>query len=118
MIVIGAVILQDSMDLLEVAPGACSEIYDTSSHDGNEIVSIKVEDVPDMQEEEDPLLITFPVVKDEHEVSHISVTTSYILRFSYYLLSPPSVCHIKLFYSDERILRTLLQKPRWFMLLV
>jgi hypothetical protein len=75
MIVMGAVILQDSMDLLEVASGSCSEIYDTSSHDGNEIVSIKVEDIPDIKEEEDPLLITFPVVKNEHEVSHMSVST-------------------------------------------
>jgi hypothetical protein len=72
MIVIGSVILQDSIDLLEVAPG--SEVCETSSQDGNEVLSIKVEDVPDNQEEgeeeEDPLLITFPVIKNEHEVSH------------------------------------------------
>jgi hypothetical protein len=75
MIVMGAVILQDNMDLLDVTPGSCSEANDTSSHAGNEIVTIKVEDVPDIQEEEDPLLITFPVVKEEHEVSDMSVST-------------------------------------------
>jgi hypothetical protein len=72
MIVVGSVILQNSMDLLEFAPGSRSEICETSSHDGNEIINIKIEEVPDIQEEEDPLLITFPVIKDEHEVSHMS----------------------------------------------
>ncbi|XP_023704543.1 uncharacterized protein LOC111862919 isoform X3 [Cryptotermes secundus] len=63
---------EDSMELLEVALGSCTEINDTS-HDGNKIISIKVEDVPDIQHEEDPLLITFPAVKEEHELSQDTV---------------------------------------------
>jgi hypothetical protein len=70
MIVMGSLILQDSTDLLEVAPG--SEMCETSSRNGNQVLNMKAEEVPDIQEEEeDPLLITFPVIKNEHEVSHV-----------------------------------------------
>jgi hypothetical protein len=74
MIVMGSVILQDSMDLLEVTHRSCSEICTTSSHDVNEITDIKVEEASDTQEVEDPLLITLPVIKDDHEVSCMSVS--------------------------------------------
>jgi hypothetical protein len=42
----------------------------------NQVLSIKVEEVTDIkaeEEEEDPLLITCPGTKDEHEVSCMSV---------------------------------------------
>jgi hypothetical protein len=106
MTVMSSVILQDSMNLLEVGPD--SEICETSSHDGNEILSMKVEEVPDTQEE-DPLLITFPVVKDEREVSHVC-EHFHRLRISSCLLSSPLVCHIQLFYSDEWIFKNSIAK--------
>jgi hypothetical protein len=62
-------ILQDTMGLSQAGPDSCSETSLTSSHDGNQLVSIKVEEGTDIQEEEDPLLITFPVTKAELWVS-------------------------------------------------
>jgi hypothetical protein len=56
------VILQNCRDLVEVVPGSYSEIYVTSQ-------DIKVEELSDVQEEEDPLLLRVPVIKTEHEVS-------------------------------------------------
>jgi hypothetical protein len=53
--------LQSCTDLLKVELGSCN--------DGNEVINIKVEEVIDTEEEEDPLLIRFPVIKAEHEVS-------------------------------------------------
>jgi hypothetical protein len=66
-----SLILQNCTDLLKVELGSCSEACLTSCHDGNEVIDIKVEEVVDREEEEDPLLITFPVIKAEHEVSSV-----------------------------------------------
>jgi hypothetical protein len=63
------VILQNSMDLLKVEPGLSSETCPTS-HDGDQVINIKVEGAPDTQEVEDPLLITLPEIKSEYEVSY------------------------------------------------
>jgi hypothetical protein len=78
LLIMGMVVLQNYIDLLKVVPGSYSEIYLTPSHDGNQVINIKVEDFVGMQEEEeeDPLLIKFPVMKSEHEVSCMSVCTS------------------------------------------
>jgi hypothetical protein len=57
-------VLQNCMDLLEVVPGS----YIETCHDENHVLDIKVEDVIDVQEDEHPVLITFPVIKAEHEV--------------------------------------------------
>jgi hypothetical protein len=59
------VVLQNYMNLLKVEPGSDSE----TCHDGNQVIDVKVEEVMDIQEEEDPVLITFPAIKAEHEVS-------------------------------------------------
>lgn len=56
--------LQVCIDVLKVEPGSCGETYD-----GNHFVSIKVEGDTDKEDEDDPLLITSPVVKAECEVS-------------------------------------------------
>lgn len=66
------VVLQNCMYLLKVVPGSCTEACPTTSCDGSQIFSIKVERDTDIQEE-DPLLITFPEMKVEHEVSFMSV---------------------------------------------
>jgi hypothetical protein len=68
-------VLQNCTDLLKVVPDPYSETCPTSSYDMNQVLSIKVEEITDIkaEEEEDPLLITCPGTKDEHEVSCISV---------------------------------------------
>jgi hypothetical protein len=62
------VVLQDSMDLLKLEPGSCSETRLTSSHDGCEVTGIKFEEVSDVTEEESQEPMTSPVIKDEPEV--------------------------------------------------
>lgn len=60
--------LQNCMDFLKVAPGLCSDTC-VPSHDGYQLNDIKVEYIADIQQEEDPLLITSPKIKSEHVVS-------------------------------------------------
>jgi hypothetical protein len=62
------IVLQDCMDSLKDAPGSYSE----ACHDGNEVINIKGE-VKGVQEEEVPVLSTFPVTKTQCEVSCMSV---------------------------------------------
>jgi hypothetical protein len=52
------------MELVNVVPGSDSG----TCNDGSQVISIKDEDVTDFQEDEDPLLITSPVIKAEQEV--------------------------------------------------
>jgi hypothetical protein len=59
----GLLVLQEFMDLLEL---------DTVSCDKSQVMDIKVEEVMDVKEEEDLILITFPQIKTEHEVSCMS----------------------------------------------
>jgi hypothetical protein len=65
----GMVVLQNCIDLQKVIPDSYSETCLTSPHDGSQVINIKVEDVTDIQDEEDPLQVTFPEIKAEHEVS-------------------------------------------------
>jgi hypothetical protein len=58
------VILQNCRDLVKVVPGSYSEIYVMSQ-------DVKVEELSDIQEEEDPLLLPVPIIKAEHEVSFL-----------------------------------------------
>jgi hypothetical protein len=62
---IGSMVLQDCMDL-ETA-GSCSETCPTSSHDANQVMDIKVEQISAVEEKEGSL--TFPRIKPEIEVS-------------------------------------------------
>jgi hypothetical protein len=81
MILRGAVVLQNSMDLVKHEPGLCSEMCDTSAGEG---IGIKVEEtVINLKEEEvDPEPLVFGDLKTENEVSCMSVCpllcTSYI----------------------------------------
>jgi hypothetical protein len=45
----------------------------TSSHDGNQVISIKDEEVTDQPKGDFPVPITFPITKVEQEVSFVSV---------------------------------------------
>ncbi|XP_023706886.1 uncharacterized protein LOC111864096 isoform X3 [Cryptotermes secundus] len=51
---------ENCRDLVEVVPGSCSEICVMTQ-------DIKVEELSDIQEEEDPLLLPVPIIKAEHE---------------------------------------------------
>jgi hypothetical protein len=64
----GTVLLQNCMDLLKDMHGSCSETCPTSC-DANQIISIKAEDVPDTEEEEDSVPLGYFGVKTEHVVS-------------------------------------------------
>jgi hypothetical protein len=70
----GMMLLQNCVDLLKMIPGSYSETCPTSSYGGNEGIDIKIE-VTDIQEEEEPEPVTFPVIKSENEVSCTSVCT-------------------------------------------
>jgi hypothetical protein len=90
-------VLQNCMDFLKIELGSMSETCPASSHDGNQIADIKVEEASDTQEVEDPLLITVPEIKAEPEVSCASVCVvwhiSQISRIVYCLHDLPlSVC--------------------------
>jgi hypothetical protein len=68
------VVLQDCVDFKKEVAGSCSGTCATSSHDANQAVSnIKVEKFSDIEEEEDPVPISFPAIKPEAEVSCTSV---------------------------------------------
>lgn len=55
--------------MLKVEPNLCSETCETSC-DGNEDIIVQVESTGEQhEEEEDPLLISFPAIKSEHKVS-------------------------------------------------
>jgi hypothetical protein len=84
------------MDFLKVAPGSNSEACPTSSCVGSLSMSIKVELVTDIQKEEekDPLLLTFPVIKAEHEVSYMCVCLLLGTFKKYPIL--PTVFHLHL----------------------
>lgn len=71
-----AVVLQNYMEILKVEPTSCSETCVTSFGDGNEATDVKVEEVTDLQEE-DPLLVTLPVVPAELEVSYVGLGVHY-----------------------------------------
>ena len=59
------------MDLPNGEFGSCSEMFVTSSHEGNELTFIKVEEVTDGTEEEDPEPVTAMVIRTDPEVSCI-----------------------------------------------
>jgi hypothetical protein len=87
-------VLQNCTDFLKCLPGSYSETCVTSFHDGSEVMSIKVEAVT---EEEDPLLITFPGMKAEHEVSCISFVEDPLTdcACSRDVLLTPLMCQVK-----------------------
>jgi hypothetical protein len=75
-------VLQSHMDLLKVEPGSCEETCLMSSGDGNKFLFIKVENVTDIKEDDDPEPVTAPVIKTEHEVSCICVRCSQPLGYT------------------------------------
>jgi hypothetical protein len=65
------VVLQTSVDLPNVELGSCTGMFVTSSRDENELTFIKVEEVTDRTEEEEPEPKTSAGVRTDPEVSCI-----------------------------------------------
>jgi hypothetical protein len=63
------VVLQNCVDLLKVVPGLCSETGAKFYDDGGGVISVKVEEVTDIQEVKNPVPISCSLIKGEHEVS-------------------------------------------------
>jgi hypothetical protein len=70
MVDIGMLVLQNCVDLLKAEPDSCSSSCVTSD-DGSQTIDVKVEEDPDVKEEQDPLAMTFSSVRSEHEVSFV-----------------------------------------------
>jgi hypothetical protein len=93
-------VLQNFMDFLKVEPELSDEICPVSSHDGDRVIGIKVE-VSDTQDAEDPLLVSLPEIKAEHEVSCMPACPllrtfpdiqNYVLSFPSPFISPHLLC--------------------------
>jgi hypothetical protein len=69
MTVITVVVLQNCVDLPNGERDSCREKFVTTTHDRNELTFIKVEEVTDRTEEEDPEAVTAVVIRTEPEVS-------------------------------------------------
>lgn len=68
----GTEVLHNCVDLQRVLlPASCSEFFQGES----ELMDIKVEEVTDMEEKEDPLSVTCAALKPEKEVSCVSAST-------------------------------------------
>ena len=68
---VSVVVLQTSVDLPNVELGSCTGMFVTSSRDENELTFIKVEEVTDRTEEEEPEPKTSAGVRTDPEVSCI-----------------------------------------------
>jgi hypothetical protein len=67
------VVLQKCVDIEKRVPGPCSETYPPSSHDANQPMNMKVEEVSDVEgEEKHRVPMTLIGIKAEHEVSCMS----------------------------------------------
>jgi hypothetical protein len=67
----GLLVLQDCAHSQEDVPGSCTETCPTSSRDANQAINVKVEEVSDVEEEENPVPISFPGIKPEQAVSSL-----------------------------------------------
>jgi hypothetical protein len=73
----GIVVLQNCMNLLKVEPGSYTETFLTSSYDGSQILNMNTEEVTNVQEE-DPLLVSLPVIKTEHGVRCLCILCFFV----------------------------------------
>jgi hypothetical protein len=67
----GLLVLQDCAHSQEDGPGLYTETCPPSSHDAFHAINLKVEELSDVEEVEDPLPISFPGIKAEHAVSSL-----------------------------------------------
>ena len=66
-------VLQKCPDFLKDQCCSCTEACPTSSDDKNHVTCLKDKDLTHAKKEEDPLQITCPAVKREHDVSCTSI---------------------------------------------
>jgi hypothetical protein len=66
-------VLQKGMDLVRDETGLYNETCVAESYDGNQVIDIKVEEVPYIKEEDDPESLSSPDIKIGHEVSFMPV---------------------------------------------
>jgi hypothetical protein len=114
----GIVLLQNCLNLQKEMQGSCSETY-PASHDANQITRIKVEDVSDTEEEENPVPLKYSGIKTEHVVSCMSV--SLLSRFHrcpelpvVFLTSISLSVHMRPLYYAEWIMKSPLLNVEWF----
>lgn len=82
----GMMVLQNCMDTLKSEPGPCTGTGLMSSDDGNQGVVIKLEEVSDIKQEEDPEP-TSPLIKTEPAVSSLCIECySYCTDIQSYLI--------------------------------
>jgi hypothetical protein len=74
--------LQNCMDILKSERGPCTGTYQMSCDDGNQFVGIKVEDVTDMKEEEDPWPATSTGIKTEPTVSCLPLFIQFYVHWT------------------------------------
>lgn len=67
-------ILQKGVDLLQGETGLYNETCIGESYDGNQVIDIKVEEVPYIKQEDDPESVSSPDIKIGHEVSFMPVS--------------------------------------------
>jgi hypothetical protein len=89
----GMLFLQNCINLLETVLGLYNETCLTC-HDENEVINLKFEVIRDIKEEEDPLLIS-SVIKEEREVSSVSVCIWHISRIQL-VIQTAKPCHTPL----------------------
>jgi hypothetical protein len=92
------------MDLLDVKTGLCNETHLISSHDGNEVVGIKIEntlctDEEEEEEENGHMLKSFPSIKSEHGVRRVCAFV-FVSLCSYGMMQKGFLC----FLSDTLVL--------------
>jgi hypothetical protein len=75
-------VLQRGMNFLQGETGLYNETRVAASYDGNQVINIKVEEVPYIKEEEDPELISSPEIKTGHEVSFMAFSPVYLVAVS------------------------------------
>jgi hypothetical protein len=73
--VIGVVVLQNSMDLLNSEPGSSDKTGVTSTLDTNEMIGIEAERVSDVSGVADQEPTTIPAIKTEPNVSCVPVVS-------------------------------------------
>jgi hypothetical protein len=76
------------VDLLRAEAGSYTETCRTSCLNGNGVIRVKVENITDTEEGDDPLPIIFPVIKVEREVSTMTLCT-FVGTFHRYLNCTP-----------------------------
>jgi hypothetical protein len=75
-------VLQRGVDLLQDETGLYNETCVAESYDGNQVIDIKVEEVPYIKEEDDPESVSSLDIKIGHKVSFMAVSPVSLIAVS------------------------------------